>query len=125
MTVVVLSSARELLGTPEVEPASPFGQMTTVLTPVSCDTVAVIVAPAGIVRAVPFGTLKVTMVGTVVLLLGVTDCDSVALRPPELDVSVTVMLRAPVPPFRESHRRTGIVPTGMTSCFCSAGVNVQ
>jgi hypothetical protein len=46
-------------------------------------------------------------------------------NPPELDVSVTVTLRAPVPPLRDNHRRTGMFPAGMLSAWRSTGAITQ
>src|SRR5882672_1874482 len=125
MTVVVFSSTRELSGTPAVVRASPFGQIVMVFAPAAFATVSVSVEPAGIVRSVPFGSVKLVSVGTPTLLLGVAESVWVMLRPPALEVSVTTTLRAPVPPLRDSHRRTGTLPTGSVSAWRSAGVITQ
>src|SRR5687768_16350995 len=97
-TVVVLSSTRELLGTPPVLPALPFGQIKNAFEPAFA-TVSVSVAPAGMLRNVPLLSVKLDRVGTVVLLFGFTDRVCETLSPPALEVSVTVTLRAPLPPF--------------------------
>src|SRR6185503_6357235 len=125
MTAVELSSARELLGTPAVVPPLPLGQITMVLTPVTCEMVMVMVDPAGMVRSAALFNVHGVSVGTVVLLLGVTDSVYVAFSPPALAVSVMVTLRAPVPPLREVHSRTEMLPAGRVSVCCRAGDNTQ
>src|SRR6186713_315914 len=128
MTVVVLSSTRELLGTMlgpmTVLPPSPFGHIRKAFEPAFA-TVSVSVVPAARLRTAALVSVKFASAGAVVLLFGLMDdvCD--AMVPPGVELNVTVMLRAPLPPLRESHRRTGMVPVGMVSGPRSAGVMMK
>src|SRR5690242_10825396 len=120
MTVVAGNSMRELL------PATPlpFGQIVMLLLP-ALVTVSVNVVPTGKVRALAFGSENTNSAGVVVEFGGVMLGLAEVLKP-ELEVSVTVTLRAPgLLLLRVSHRRTGIGFAEIANAVWSAGVMVK
>src|SRR5215831_6897091 len=119
-TVVAGNSMRELLPGPPL----PYGQTVMLLVP-ALVTVSVNVVPAGNVRASVFGSVKLESVGVVVEFGGVTLLVTVVEKP-ELEVSVTVTLRAPgLLPLRVSHSPTGIGLAEIEKVCCSAGISVK